>query len=228
LSGWFDNQISSAVQAGGIPATTDECVVKVLSTYSAVPGVYEEMVKQAGGEAALLAIVNQRCAALVSECGGMAEQACMDKLCPGLTAAECDKVMKDRFGGGGKKEETSSFPWWAVGLGAVVLAGAGAYWYSQQPKANPIKLYKRSMMERWLDDEVVVARWEERDRLGIWIVDVALGKTLAEWWDDEARQLFEDGFFSTKNFDRSVIEYADHVGIRPYGGTRKRVKGSNQ
>ena len=43
--------------------------------------------------------------------------------------------------------------------------------------------------------DVRVEAWQERDRLGIWITDNRNEKTIAEWWDDDARQMFEDGFF---------------------------------
>lgn len=41
-----------------------------------------------------------------------------------------------------------------------------------------------------------VTVWEERDRLHIHVVK-ADGTTVAEWWDDDARQMFEDGFFKS-------------------------------
>jgi len=30
---------------------------------------------------------------------------------------------------------------------------------------------------------------------GIWITDNRTGKTIAEWWDEDAREMFEQGFF---------------------------------
>jgi len=71
--------------------------------------------------------------------------------------------------------------------------------------------------------DVAVHSWEERDRLGIWITDSGTDKTLAEWWDDDARQMFEDGFFkpgTTRNqeitgkaFEESVLDYGEYIGI---------------
>lgn len=53
-----------------------------------------------------------------------------------------------------------------------------------------------------------VGKWEERDRLGIWVTDTSTGETVYEVWDDNARQLFTDGFFrSGKEFEESVLEY---------------------
>lgn len=62
--------------------------------------------------------------------------------------------------------------------------------------------------------DVSVDSWEERDRLGIWITDRRTDKVIAEWWDDDARQMFEDGFFKMgKQLNESVLDYAESVGI---------------
>ena len=72
-------------------------------------------------------------------------------------------------------------------------------------------------------NDVSVESFAERDRLGIWITDNRTGKVIAEWWDDEARQMFEDGFFKPATFARSgelggpefiesVIDYAENMG----------------
>lgn len=56
--------------------------------------------------------------------------------------------------------------------------------------------------------------WEERDRLHInlvWGVGKKNGDTIAEWWDDDARQMFEDGFFDGRNLHQSVFDYAMSV-----------------
>lgn len=65
--------------------------------------------------------------------------------------------------------------------------------------------------------------WEERDRLHIAVTRNDTGATLAEWWDDDARQLFEDGFLKSSTPGRlstrdrllhlSAIEYLEHLGI---------------
>lgn len=69
------------------------------------------------------------------------------------------------------------------------------------------------LMRLWEAGQVTVEVWEERDRLHIAIEDQKTGKTIADWWDDDARQMFEDGFFESRNLDRSVIEYADSIGL---------------
>jgi uncharacterized membrane protein (UPF0127 family) len=79
-------------------------------------------------------------------------------------------------------------------------------------------------------DDVNVKAWQERDRLGIWITDTRSGKTVAEWWDEDAREMFEQGFFKPglpqhswespgRGFTESVLGYAESVGI--LGGVSK-------
>jgi uncharacterized membrane protein (UPF0127 family) len=70
--------------------------------------------------------------------------------------------------------------------------------------------------------DVTVEAWQERDRLGIWITDSLTGKTIAEWWDEDAREMFEQGFFKpgvpqrttekpSRDFVDSVLDYAESV-----------------
>jgi len=72
--------------------------------------------------------------------------------------------------------------------------------------------------------DVTVEAWQERDRLGIWITDKRTGKTIAEWWDEDAREMFEQGFFKPgvpryswekpgREFVKSVLDYAESVGL---------------
>ena len=63
-------------------------------------------------------------------------------------------------------------------------------------------------------NDVRVEVWEERDRLHIGIQDRIYGNYYANWWDNEARQMFEDGFFkSGKQLEESVLDYAESVGL---------------
>lgn len=58
--------------------------------------------------------------------------------------------------------------------------------------------------------------WEERDRLhvALWRSWKGNDDMVADWWDDDARQMFEDGFFTSgRGLESSVIEYARSVGI---------------
>lgn len=62
--------------------------------------------------------------------------------------------------------------------------------------------------------DVTVDSWEERDRFGIFVTDDRDGSTVAEWWDDDARQMFEDGFFEPGSWlADSVLRYCEDVGI---------------
>ena len=73
-------------------------------------------------------------------------------------------------------------------------------------------------------DDVEVDTFQERDRLGIWITDKRTDRTIAEWWDDDAREMFEQGFFKpgvpqhswekpSREFVDSVLSYAEEVGL---------------
>jgi len=77
--------------------------------------------------------------------------------------------------------------------------------------------------------DVTVEAWQERDRMGIWITDKRTGKTIAEWWDEDAREMFEQGFFKPgvpryswekpgREFVESVLDYAESVGLLAGGG----------
>lgn len=60
----------------------------------------------------------------------------------------------------------------------------------------------------------VVDFWFERDRLGVWVTDNRMDKVVFEVWDDDARQLFEDGFFeSGPGFKASVLLYLEETGV---------------
>ncbi len=63
-------------------------------------------------------------------------------------------------------------------------------------------------------DDVRVELWEERDRLHIGIQDKETGAYYKSWWDDDARQMFEDGFFKRgAKLEESVLAYAEDMGI---------------
>jgi hypothetical protein len=64
-------------------------------------------------------------------------------------------------------------------------------------------------------DDTTLNVWEERDRLHIALVDKKTEqKTFAEWWDDDAREMFEDGFFERgKRLHQSVFDYAKEHGL---------------
>ena len=73
-------------------------------------------------------------------------------------------------------------------------------------------------------EDVTVDSWVERDRIGIWVTDMNTGETVAEWWDDEAREMFKNGFFEEadyirgqkligKRFEDSVKGYLEDTGV---------------
>jgi hypothetical protein len=63
-------------------------------------------------------------------------------------------------------------------------------------------------------EDVRVEMWEERDRLHIGIQDKETGEYIASWWDDEAREMFEQGFFKRgPKLAESVLDYAEEVGL---------------
>jgi hypothetical protein len=63
--------------------------------------------------------------------------------------------------------------------------------------------------------------------VGIWITDNRSGKTVAEWWDEDAREMFDQGFFKPghvrhqsitgRAFEESVLDYAESVRILAVG-----------
>jgi len=94
--------------------------------------------------------------------------------------------------------------------------------YKALGKANP-ELSSNPSLKPTRDD-VSVDSWVERDRIGIWVTERKTNKTIAEWWDDDARQMFEDGFFKPATFTSSgelggaqfidsVLDYLEDVGI---------------
>lgn len=80
----------------------------------------------------------------------------------------------------------------------------------KEPEPGRISLAKKPTRY-----DVIVTQWAERDRHHIGIVDKATEQiSYADWWDDDARQMFEDGFFlAGKDFENSVLGYAEDMGI---------------
>ncbi len=78
----------------------------------------------------------------------------------------------------------------------------------------------RSYSDRLSAGDIKVDVWEERDRLSIRVVDEKTGCDVAQWWDDDARQMIEDGFFKPSDpggpgrnrLEESVVEYLDSLG----------------
>jgi len=78
-------------------------------------------------------------------------------------------------------------------------------------KMREIPIEKRAKLSR---DDVRVEVWDERDRLHIGIQNKETGDYLMSWWDDEARSMFEQGFFKREpRLEESVLSYAEEMGI---------------
>lgn len=76
---------------------------------------------------------------------------------------------------------------------------------------------RKSLRERWEAGEIEVATWFERDRSHVMIQEVDTGNDLVSWWDEDVQSLFEDGFFEAgRHLDRSVIDYAEQMGVKAY------------
>jgi uncharacterized membrane protein (UPF0127 family) len=94
---------------------------------------------------------------------------------------------------------------------------------SAQPQSLP-QTRKRKPARQ----EVEIGTWAERDRIGIWLTDKRTGKTVAEWWDEDAREMFDQGWFKPgdirrqtitgRAFEESVLDYAENVGLIAGGG----------
>jgi hypothetical protein len=114
-------------------------------------------------------------------------------------------------------------------FGPVGTAGA-VYFTGRKTKPNRRRAVRsnsnlkpfKSLRQRWLDGEVKVVKWDERDRLWIAVQDIRTGQVIAEWWDQDAADMFEDGFFDRRNLDRSVIDYLSERVIPKKMSTRKR------
>jgi hypothetical protein len=87
-------------------------------------------------------------------------------------------------------------------------------------------------------DDVTVDAWSERDRLGIWITDNRTDEIIAEWWDEDAHEMFEHGFFEpgvprysweepSRAFVDSVLDYAEHAGLLAKGKSGESMRSSS-
>jgi len=83
----------------------------------------------------------------------------------------------------------------------------------------------KSQIKKPTRDQVRVEVWEERDRLHIGIQNKDTGDYYVSWWDDDARQMFEDGFFKKKpNLEESVLDYAEEMGILSKESSSEQAK----
>ena len=60
-----------------------------------------------------------------------------------------------------------------------------------------------------------VSTWFERDRSSVVLYDQG-NQVVAEWWDEDAQAMFEDGFFQGgRKLAESVLDYARDMGLVP-------------
>jgi len=107
-------------------------------------------------------------------------------------------------------------------LGAFMLAAVRMLTRKMLGKPEVKLLPKNLSVTRPSRDDVSVHSWVERDRIGIWVTDNHTGKSVIEWWDEDAAQMFEDGFFKPgiikdqeitgRKFEQSVLDYAEYIG----------------
>lgn len=73
--------------------------------------------------------------------------------------------------------------------------------------------------DRFANGSIRVEVWDERDRLHIGVEDQDTSEYVVSWWDDDARQMIEDGFFEQNDpggpgrnrLERSVVAYLDET-----------------
>lgn len=113
--------------SGTMPTDPAVCSQQGIAMLKAIPGTWEEILKEAGSEAAAVAMIDSACESLVRDCGGMTADQCCEKIAgAGATTEQCNEALKQRFLSGGKEESKSSFPWWLVGVGVIGVAGVAA------------------------------------------------------------------------------------------------------
>lgn len=61
------------------------------------------------------------------------------------------------------------------------------------------------------NDNIEVQTWFERDRAHVGVTKN--GRDIVDWWDDEVKELVEDGFLNPKDWEGSAIEYCRYLGL---------------
>jgi len=116
-----------------IPTDPAACVQTVLGLLQSDPQLYADVLKNAGSEAAVIARLETTCGVLSAQCGGMQPQACMNKLCPGVTTPEQCYEQVFATETGEDKSNKSSAAGWIIGLGALAV-GAGVLYAAMGSK----------------------------------------------------------------------------------------------
>ena len=85
--------------------------------------------------------------------------------------------------------------------------------YPHVPKSQ-MKKGENPLETKPTREQVEVHSWFERDRSHVEVRNKVTQDTIAEWWDEEAQQMFEDGFFKPgMKFQESVLDYAEEMGF---------------
>jgi uncharacterized membrane protein (UPF0127 family) len=121
-----------------------------------------------------------------------------------------------------------------VSVAGVLFSMVGGFFRAALPGARKEKpvlygprgellAHTRRKEHRPTRDDVRVEVWQERDRLHVGIQEKATGEYLVDWWDDDARAMFDMGFFraglpgwlseSDPTLVESVLAYAEDMGI---------------
>ena len=67
----------------------------------------------------------------------------------------------------------------------------------------------------WTIDNTTLGTWFERDRAHVSLTEKSTGASILDVWDEEVAALAEDGFLDPRDWHRSAVEYANHLGLRP-------------
>lgn len=106
---------------------------------------------------------------------------------------------------------------------AKTYPSMGKRWFCNDCKHRWVPYLPQTKKHKPTRHDVEIGTWAERDRIGIWITDKRTGKSIAEWWDEDAEEMFEQGFFKRgdirhqtiigEDFEESVLDYAESAGL---------------
>jgi len=111
---------------------------------------------------------------------------------------------------------------------AKTYPSMGKRWFCNDCKHRWVPYLPQNKKHKPTRRDVEIGTWAERDRIGIWITDKRTGKSIAEWWDEDAEEMFEQGFFKpgvpqrttekpSREFVDSVLDYAESIGLLASG-----------
>lgn len=68
-------------------------------------------------------------------------------------------------------------------------------------------------VEIWMAPHFEATQWQERDRLHLSLTDAIDGQEILDLWDEDARQLIEDGFIDPRNLLDTMTSYARSINL---------------